>query len=258
MKKNIRNTVSLGVFVTLGIFLLIAGIYFIGQKQRLFSDVFRVSGVFNTVNGLQVGNNIRFSGINVGTVENIEIISDTSVRVDMMIDKDVQKFIKKDAKAIIGSEGLMGNKTINIAPGTMNFPMIEDQAVMGTSEPVDFDAILAQLKTTSENAALITTDLSTITSTVSSGKGTIGRLLMDSTLADNLGKTLVNLRQGTQGFEENMNAAQNSFLLRGAFKKQQKEKDKEKEKTNNKKDEKQGEPNEEEKKKKGWFNRKGK
>lgn len=218
MKKKTSNSVKLGVFVTTGIVLLIMGIYFIGQKQRLFSSVFRISGIFNNVSGLQVGNNIRFSGINVGTVENITIITDTSVRVDMSIDKDVQKFIKKDATAIIGSEGLMGNKTINIAPGSFSQKVIESDDVIRTTKPVDFDEILSQLNTTTQNAALITDDLSAITYSIRSGKGTMGRLFMDTTLAENLDQTIKNLRGGTKGFEENMNAAKHSFLLRGAFK----------------------------------------
>jgi phospholipid/cholesterol/gamma-HCH transport system substrate-binding protein len=219
MKKETGNSIKLGVFVIAGVLLLITGIYFIGQKQHLFSDVFRISGVFTNVNGLQVGNNIRFSGINVGTVENITIVSDTAVRVDMVIDADVQKFIKSDATAIIGSEGLMGNKTINIAPGSPDCASIKDQEVIKTTKPVDFDEILGQLNTTTQNAAVITDDLSAIMNSIRSGKGTVGKLFMDTTLAKDLNATIRNLKGGTKGFEENMDAAKHSFLLRGAFKK---------------------------------------
>ncbi|HET6226871.1 MAG TPA: MlaD family protein, partial [Bacteroidia bacterium] len=204
MKKETGNSIKLGVFVIAGVVLLIAGIYFIGQKQHMFSNVFRINGVFTNVNGLQVGNNIRFSGINVGTVENITIISDTAVRVDMVIDADVQKFIKNDATAIIGSEGLMGNKTINIAPGTTDNPSIKDDGTIRTLKPIDFDEILGQLNTTTQNAALITDDLSTIMNSIRSGKGTIGKLFMDTTLAKDLNATIRNLKGGTKGFEENM------------------------------------------------------
>ena len=223
MKMKTENSIRLGVFVLSGIALLISGIYFIGQKQHLFSNVFRISGVFNNVNGLQVGNNIRFSGINVGTVENITIISDTSVRVDMVIDTDVQKFIKNDATAIIGSEGLMGNKTVNIVPGSLDHPMIKDQEGIKTMKPVDFDEILGQLNTTTQNAAYITDDLSAIMNSIRLGKGTIGKLFMDTTLAKDLNQTIKNLRGGTKGFEENMDAAKHSFLLRGAFKRKNEE-----------------------------------
>lgn len=236
MKAKAGNSIKLGVFVTAGLALLITGIYFIGQKQRLFSDVFRISGVFNNVSGLQVGNNVRFSGINIGTVENITIISDTSVRVDMIIDEDVQKFIKKDATAIIGSEGLMGNKTVNIAAGSISEKEINDQDVIRTMKPVDFDEILGQLNTTTQNAALITDDLSAIMNSIRTGKGTVGKLFMDTTLAKDLNQTIRNLRGGTKGFEENMDAVQHSILLRGAFKKKKSD---EKEKQEEKKEQKE-------------------
>ena len=105
------------MFVTMGMAVFIAGIYFIGEGQQLFRSTFRISGVFKDVAGLQPGNNVRFSGINVGVVDNISIISDSSVRVEILIDDDTRKFIKKDAVASIGSEGLMGNKILIITPG---------------------------------------------------------------------------------------------------------------------------------------------
>ena len=88
-----------------------------------------------------VGNNVRFSGINVGTVENIEIINDTSVRVNMVIDENTHRFIKKNAKATIGSEGLMGNKIINITHGTANQKEIADNGSIQTDQPIDTDEI---------------------------------------------------------------------------------------------------------------------
>ena len=118
MKKKVSHKVRLGIFVSLGILIFILAIYFIGEKQQLFRSTFRLSGVFRDVAGLQVGNNVRLSGINVGTIDNITIISDTSVRVIILVDETTRQFIKKDAVAGIGSEGLMGNKVLVISPGT--------------------------------------------------------------------------------------------------------------------------------------------
>jgi phospholipid/cholesterol/gamma-HCH transport system substrate-binding protein len=222
MKKKTGNTIKLGIFMTVGVFLFILGIYFIGKRQRLFSRVFTVSGVFRNVSGLQVGNNVRFSGINVGTVDDIEIVNDTSVRVDMVIDEDAHPFIKKDSRAVIGSEGLMGNKTVNISHGTANQPPVSDRGVIPTGQPIDPDEIFARLKTTADNAESISNDLSIIMHNISQGKGTIGKLFMDSSMANTLDQTIINLKRGTRGFEENMDAAKKSFLLRGVFKKKKK------------------------------------
>jgi phospholipid/cholesterol/gamma-HCH transport system substrate-binding protein len=125
MKNSIANKIKLGMFISLGIAVLIITIYFIGERQQLFRNTFHLSGVFKDVAGLQAGNNVRLSGINVGTVENISLVSDTSVRVDFIIDENTRKFIKKDAVATIGSEGLMGNKVLIITPGTGGKTVIE-------------------------------------------------------------------------------------------------------------------------------------
>jgi phospholipid/cholesterol/gamma-HCH transport system substrate-binding protein len=219
MQKQSINKIKLGIFVTIGVALLLAGVYFIGETKKLFSTTFRVSAVFKDVNGLQVGNNVRFAGINVGTIEAIEIITDTNVKVDMIVDLTTQEFIKKDAKAIIGSDGLMGNKIMNITPGNNGTAHIENNDVIGTTIPVSFDDMLLKLKATVDNASSITGDLGAVIRNIRRGKGTIGKLLMDSIFAENLDKTIVNVKQGTKGFKQNMDAAQHSFLLRGFFKK---------------------------------------
>lgn len=215
MKNDTSNKIRLGIFVTLGIVVFILGIYFIGERQQLFRSSFRVSGVFKDVAGLQAGNNVRFSGINVGTVEDIKIVSDTSVRVEILIDESTRKFIKKDAVASIGSEGLMGNKILIISPGTGGKSVIENNDTVVTVQPINMDDILVSLKTTIDNTSLVTNDLSKITSNIQSGKGAIGRLLMDRSYAQNFDSTFVNLKAGSAGFKILMDKAKSSWLLWG-------------------------------------------
>ena len=86
MKKTTSFKIRLGIFITLGMAIFIVGIYFIGQRQQMFRSTFRVSGVFKDVSGLQPGNNVRLSGITVGTVEDISIVSDSSIKVDIIVD----------------------------------------------------------------------------------------------------------------------------------------------------------------------------
>ena len=223
MKKTTGNKIRLGIFVTISIVLFIAGIYFIGQRQQLFGSTFRISGIFKDISGLQVGNNVRFSGINVGIIEDIEQITDSTVRVDMLIDTHTQKFIKKNAKAIIGSDGLMGNKIVLITPGTSRAKEISNYDIIETAKPVNMDDILVKLKVTGDNAATITGDLATIMSNIRAGKGTVGKLFMDSTFAQTVDDALVNIKQGAGGFKQNMDAAKHNFLLKGFFKKKEKE-----------------------------------
>lgn len=225
MKKDTGNRVRLGIFVSIGLLLLIIGIYYVGEQKQLFNKTLNLNAVFRDVSGLQVGNNVRFGGINVGIIDNIEIINDTAIRVTILVNKDVQQFIKRDAMAIIGSEGLMGNKVLTITSGTQGEKMIEEYAQLRVTTPVSLDEVLSKLKTTADNAALISSDLSAITSNIKNGRGTIGKLFMDTTFAENLDKTLVNVQQGTKGFKQNMDAAKDNVLLRGYFKKQEKKKE---------------------------------
>ncbi|MES2691263.1 MAG: MlaD family protein [Bacteroidota bacterium] len=246
MKTETTNKAKLGLFVTIGIILFLAAIYFIGAKQQLFNDTFRVSTRFNDVSGLQVGNNVRFAGITVGTIENIEILDDTTVKVDMIVDSETKKFIRKDSKAVIGSDGLMGSKIMNILPGSNQQAEIEHNDLIVSVHPLNIDDIVVKLRTTVDNAAMISGDLSSIFHNMRQGKGTMGKLLMDEKFANNLDKTVTNVEQGTRGFKENMDAAQNSFLLRGYFKKKKKKEEAELNKQGEPEDDEEGEVVEEE------------
>jgi phospholipid/cholesterol/gamma-HCH transport system substrate-binding protein len=207
MKKNSANKIKLGIFVSLGLVALIIAIYFIGEKQLLFQNTFRLSGVFTDVGGLQPGNNVRLSGISIGTVESISLISDTTVRVEIVINESSRKFIKKDAIATIGSEGLIGNKVLVINPGTGGKESIENNDVIQTAQPIDVDDIMVSLKTTIDNTAIITGDLAKISTNIESGKGTIGRLMMDPTWRQNIQSTIVNLKDGSDQFKIVMDKA---------------------------------------------------
>src|ERR1043165_3939657 len=110
--------VRLGLFITGALVLFLAAIFVIGKQKNLFNPVFKLTTTFYSISGLQVGNNIRFSGINVGTVDNIKIINDSTVRVDMMVKKDVQQFIKTDCEVGIGSEGIIGDRLLIITQGS--------------------------------------------------------------------------------------------------------------------------------------------
>lgn len=228
MKMLHANKIKLGIFILSGILLFVFGIYYIGKRQKLFGNTFHIMGIFKDVNGLRVGNNVRFSGINVGIIENMEQISDTSVRVEILLEEKVRKFIKKDAKAIIGSEGLMGNKILIITPGHAGKEMIEDNDLIATETAAGLDEIIENVRRVSENAAVITDNFAFILEGVSEGRGTLGMLLMDTAFADNLYNTMTHIRKGSRGFEKNMEAAEKSFLLKRFLRKKKEEPDKKK------------------------------
>ncbi|MGD0581468.1 MAG: MlaD family protein [Bacteroidales bacterium] len=218
--------VRLGLFITGGLILFVIAIFLIGKQKNMFIRVYKLTTTFYNVSGLQVGNNVRFSGINVGTVDDIHIINDSTVSVDILIAKTVQQFIKTDCEAAIGSTGLVGDKVLILTQGSNDAPIARNGQHIGSKEPVETDAILTSLNITVSNAAIISDQLAEIMVKVNSGSGTLGKLLKDSVIAENLNQTVINLRNSSKGLNENMNAAKGNFLLRGYFKKKEKEAEK--------------------------------
>ena len=197
-----------------------------------------------------MGNTVRFSGIAVGTVDNIQIVNDSTVRVDMNIKDDTKKFIKTDSEASISSEGVIGDKILVISQGSATAKSIKDGHKMSSFEPIEFSDIMESVKTSAENAEIITDELAMLLIKVNDGQGTLGRLMNDESMADNLDATMENLKKSTKGLNENMEAAKHNFLLRGYFKKKERAKQKAAEKAEKEEKKRKKEAEKEAKKKK--------
>lgn len=210
--------IRLGIFIAGGIALFIIGIFIIGKQKNMFNPVFAIHANFHNINGLQVGNTVRFSGINVGTVDNITIINDSTVTVEMIIQKQLNQFIKTNSSVSIGSEGIIGDKYVIISQGGAHNAVAKNGQQLSAIEPVDTDAILASLVITVNNAEIITQELAGIMYQINNGNGTLGRLIQDSTIAENINKTIVNLKKSSKGLNDNMEAAKHTIFLRGYYK----------------------------------------
>nr|WP_294775366.1 MlaD family protein [uncultured Flavobacterium sp.] len=204
MEKTASQKIRLGIFVIIGLTFFVLAIYFIGNKQQMFGKTEHLKAVFTNVGGLQLGNNVRFSGINVGTVRGIEIINDSTISVDMQIDEEIFPHIKKDAVATIGSDGLVGSVIINIIPGKGNMTAVKPGDVIQSQNRVRTDDMLTTLNVTNQNAAQLTVDLLKITNEINQGKGTIGVLLRDTVMAKDLKATIHNLRITTEKTSQTM------------------------------------------------------
>jgi phospholipid/cholesterol/gamma-HCH transport system substrate-binding protein len=193
MAEQGSRNMRLGLFVLIGTLFLIMAMYLIGAKQNLFGSTFKISARFHNVNGLMEGNNVRFAGINVGTVESIEIINDSLVNVVMIIDKKEQKFIKKNAMASVGTDGLMGNKLVNINSASQASESVEENDVLQTQQPIEMDEMVRTLNITNDNIRVISTNLRNITDKINS-KNSLWNLLMDTVVAENIKSSVVNLK----------------------------------------------------------------
>ena len=195
MKKSKRNTVRLGIYIAAGITLFIVAIYIIGSGKNLFQINVKVTALFEDVKGLKVGANVRFTGIDVGTVTKTVILSDSAVMVEMAIEDKVTPFIKKGTVATIASEGLMGSKIIVLLPGSPDEESIEKGDVLATIEAVEIDDILREIKVSSERISEVSNNLIDITDKMNRGEGIFGKIFTDTAFAYNLSQSSKNLEE---------------------------------------------------------------
>jgi phospholipid/cholesterol/gamma-HCH transport system substrate-binding protein len=194
MKNNRRRTIRLGMFIAGGVLLFIMVIYLIGGKQNMFTSSMKITTVFNDVKGLQEGATVRFTGIDVGAVNRLEILTDSTVLVEISLDRKVTKFIKKDSRATIASQGLMGNKLIIIMPGAADRPSIEEGDNLLSVEPVEIDDIIREIQISGERISIVSANLISITDKMERGEGIFGKIFTDTSFAYNLSQTSRNIR----------------------------------------------------------------
>lgn len=205
MKQTKPQKFRLGLFVIIGTALFIIAVYHIGQRQNMFDKTFTISAYFQNVNGLQRGNNVRYSGIDIGTVNDIVMVNDSSIQVTMQIQEKIITHIKKNAIATIGSDGLVGNMIVNIVPGQGDSEVISNGDVIVSYSKIGADDILSTLSVGSENAAILTSDLLKITTAMLEGKGTVGLLLNDTIMAQDLKQSVNNLKMASRGATKTIN-----------------------------------------------------
>ncbi len=193
MGKSNSQKIRVGIFVIVGTIILVGALYLIGSRQHIFTKNIEVYAVFDNVNGLQLGNNVRYSGINVGTVTGIEMKEVGKIIIEMTVEEEASYFIKKDAVASISSDGLVGSMVVNITPGNdvQGAGVVTGDVIQSVSK-VGMDDMLATLDKTS-------TDLLKITHQILEGKGTIGVLISDTILAQNIYQTILELKKTSEG-----------------------------------------------------------
>jgi phospholipid/cholesterol/gamma-HCH transport system substrate-binding protein len=197
MAKQLSRNIRLGIMVLVGFILLVVAMYIIGDKQNLFGSTFEVSANFKNVNGLTEGNNVRLVGMKVGTVSNVEIINDSTVRVDMVIENQYQEFIKKNAVVSIGTDGLMGNKLLNITPQDSPSKTIQEGDFLKATEAIETEAMLTTLGETNEDIAEITQNLKMFSRKMNDPNSFWG-LLNDPDVSESIRQAILEIQQTSQ------------------------------------------------------------
>ncbi|KAA3621046.1 MAG: MCE family protein [Flavobacterium sp.] len=197
MQKSASQKIRLGMFVILGTALFVSALYIIGNRQNLFGRDLELHAVFTNVNGLQLGNNVRYSGINVGTVKGIEMTGQSRIVVSMLIEEKIASRVNTNAVATIGSDGLVGSMLINILPQEGTAVPIKSGDTIQTYTKIGANDILSTLSVTNENAAILTSDLLKITTKIIDGKGTVGMLINDTIMAQDLKQSINQLKRAS-------------------------------------------------------------
>jgi len=202
-----RRAVIVGIFTLIGIAILVVTILTLGSQKKTFTNSVTVTSYFSNVNGLQKGNNIWFTGVKVGTVKSVDIIESGKVEVKLNIDESAQQYIRKDAHAKLSTDGLIGNKIVEIYGGSSQVPHIEPGDILRTDTLLSTDAMMNTLSKNNDNLLEITTDLKTITGRIADGQGTLGKLLTDETLSNQINALVISLNRSANHVEDLSRAA---------------------------------------------------
>lgn len=216
MKAPLR----LGLFIVLSLALFFAGIFWIGKKRFFFEPTYTLKADFPNVAGLFVGSTVRVGGMQQGTVQRIVLPSrpDQSVEVVMNMAERTRKVIRKDSIATISSEGLVGDKHVEISFGSPEAEQVQDGERIQATPPLQIadlinktNGVLDTAKASMENVEETTANLKFISAKINQGSGTAGALINDQSLYKNL-------NAGVMAMREDMQALKRNFLLRGFFK----------------------------------------
>src|SRR5690606_3409019 len=210
--KENKRSIIVGLFVLIGLVILVAGILVLGSQQNKFSKNLEVTTYFKDVKGLKVGNNVWFSGVKVGIIKDISFESVENVRVVMNIEEKSKDFIRKDVKATLSSDGLIGNAIISLVGGTASVPAIDAGDIIESGPSGGMDQMMDLVKDNGQNLSVITQNFAALSQSLVDGKGTVGAMFTDEQLANNLRQSSVALNAMLQ----NTNKAVNNLVALSA------------------------------------------
>ncbi len=202
MNPTNKRTVVVGLFIFLGLAILVSGILIIGNLRNTFTKKILVTTIFEDVNGLQAGNNIWFSGVKIGTVNKLSFYGNSQVKVIMKLDENAQQYIRKNAKVKISTDGFIGNKIVVIYGGTASSAAVEDGDTLGIEKTFTTEDMMNTFQENNKNLLAITSDFKTISKKILNGEGNIGKLLNDETLYNNLQTTIASLQKASAGAQK--------------------------------------------------------
>jgi len=188
-----KHEIKVGLTVVIGIAILIFAIFSVGNQQGILSDRYKLRVLMSRVNGLQTGAPVRLAGVRVGSVVGVEFaddVKDPKIEVILEVDKKVQQRIREDSRAHIGTLGLLGDKFVGITMGTLDEPVLKNDDLLSSSDPIDLEKLLDEGVIVFDGLKKATLDINEITNKINKGKGTLGLLVNDPRIYIDLDKIL--------------------------------------------------------------------
>jgi len=213
------GTFRLGVFIVSTLVVLAVGVFLIGSRQFMFSSTYKLEAEFKSVSGLSAGAEVRVGGIHKGTVRQINLPDgpDGHMKIVMLMDASTHKVIRQDSIAAIETEGLLGNKYVEVSFGSPDAPAVKSGDQIRTQPPLDISDLMDKASVILDSTKEVTDHVAQITSKIDRGEGSVGALVNDKKLYNEIHQATEQAKLGVTAFEENMEALKHNFFLRGFF-----------------------------------------
>jgi phospholipid/cholesterol/gamma-HCH transport system substrate-binding protein len=196
-ETNTKKKLAVGALIFAAMLILFVGVVVIGGQRKTFVKSIRLDVVFDDVQGLQSGNNVWLSGMKVGTVKKVAFYGQSRVLVEMSIERQAQAHIMKDTKARVSTDGLVGNKIVVLSGGNENAGAVANNDRLPAEHEAGLQEIMGTLQASNGNLLAITGNLRAVSEKLKAGQGTLGELLNDSSIAEELKGSIRKLREAS-------------------------------------------------------------
>jgi phospholipid/cholesterol/gamma-HCH transport system substrate-binding protein len=205
-----------GIFVVGSLAALLIMVLIVAQQEGLFQEYVKYRTIFKNVSGLKTGSEVHLAGVTVGNVLNTSINPDGNIVVTFQVTKQYSDRIRQDATATIGFIGLLGEKSLDLTPGTLGKPAIPPEGLVASVEPLDITQILAQAAPSLQDLQKVLNNLVSLTqgmsepnsdfgqiitsfkgifAKINQGKGSLGKLVNNDELYRDIAGTMQQVRK---------------------------------------------------------------
>jgi phospholipid/cholesterol/gamma-HCH transport system substrate-binding protein len=185
-----------GLFVTASLAILATAIIAVGEKSGIFSPSYALTARFQQVDGLKVAAPVWLAGVEVGSVSSIEFVQEaekTFIDVRFTVNRQFQELIRADSTVTIAGKGLLGDKLLQITPGSIQYAVVPEGGRLVSQAQTDWGALMDQAQSTFDDVGAIIRTFRTLTEDIGEGRGSFGKFVKDTTLYDNLERLAASL-----------------------------------------------------------------